>query len=80
MRAAGRASTEGTSTAHTVVDRVNGIHNNSNCGTDQVAAPVSTTNYQTVSLSNKLSNYKQRSERYKPLILILITHRGTREI
>lgn len=39
MRAAGRANTEGTSTAHTVVDRVNGIHNNSNCGTDQDAAP-----------------------------------------
>jgi hypothetical protein len=42
--------------------------------------PVSTTNYQTVSLSTKLSNYKQRSERYRPLTLILITHGGTREI
>jgi hypothetical protein len=41
---------------------------------------VSTTNYQTVSLSTKLSNYKQRSERYRPLTLILVTHGGTREI
>jgi hypothetical protein len=42
--------------------------------------PASTTNYQTVSLSTKLSNYKQRSERYRPLTLTLITHADTREI
>jgi len=35
--------------------------------------PVSTTSYQTVSLSTELSNYKQRSHRYRPLPLILIT-------
>jgi len=45
IRVAGRASTDGTSTAHTVVDRASGIHNNLNRGTDQdVAKPVSTTN------------------------------------
>jgi hypothetical protein len=38
IRAAGRASTDGTSTAHTVVDRANGIHNNLNCGTNQDVA------------------------------------------
>ena len=39
IRVAGRANTDGTSTAHTVVDRANGIHNNLNCGTGQDAAP-----------------------------------------
>ena len=38
IRVAGRASTDGTSAAHTVVDRANGIHNNLNCGTDQDVA------------------------------------------
>jgi len=39
IRVAGRASTDGTSTAHTVVDRANGIHSNLKCGTDQDVAP-----------------------------------------
>jgi hypothetical protein len=65
MRAAGRANTDGTSTAHTVVERLSGIQNNSNCDdSDQDAAPASTTNYQTMSLSTELSNYEQRSQSY----------------
>jgi len=47
MRVAGRASTDGTSTAHTVVDRASGIHNNLNCGTNQDVA---------ICLDNKLAN------------------------
>jgi len=39
IRVAGRASTDGTSTAHAFVDRANGIHNNLNCATDQDVAP-----------------------------------------
>ena len=39
IRVAGRARTDGTSTAHTVVDRASGIHDNLYCGTDQDVAP-----------------------------------------
>ena len=80
MRAAGRASTDGTSTAHTSVDRVNGIHDNLTVGLTQMLHTVSTTNQQTVSLSTELRNYKQSSESERPSPLILITHEATVKI